>query len=79
MVTWIAEHLVDLLLKRIQLKVVTKIDSTSLIAELAVISALREQARHSHLRALHMNPELGAAVGAHLSLSAFIVELLKKI
>lgn len=74
---WIAEHLVDLLLRRMQLRAVTRPDCASVLTDLATIMALREQARQSHLRALHLDPDLSAAVGPHMALPVFIAELVE--
>ena len=71
---WIADHLVDLILKRIQVRAATGDDSTAM-AQIAQVAALREQARQSYLRALHHNPTL--STGPHHSLAILIGNLAK--
>lgn len=73
---WIAEHLVDLLLRKVQMKAVTgSEDSSYLLAQIAQITILREQAKKSHLRSLHLRPTL--TIGPHHSLPFLLSNLIK--
>jgi hypothetical protein len=75
---WIADHLVDLILKRIQMRATTQSsDPSSFLTQIAQITALREQSRQSYLRCLHHNPT--APAGPHHPLSIFIANLSKKL
>ena len=75
---WIADHLVDLILKRIQMRATTQSnDPSSFLTQIAQVTVLREQSRQSYLRCLHHNPT--TPVGPHHPLNVFIANLSKKL
>lgn len=73
--SWITEHLIDLILKRIQFKAATgNSESSVLLTHLAQVSALREQSRRLYLRALHYH---ASATSPLLPLTTFLTEVKK--
>lgn len=83
--SWISEHLVDLIVKRIQVKsVVNSSDQSNFLILVTQISILRDAARQSHLRAHHYLPCLTSSIGVAGSLSNYqslneFMEILNKI
>jgi len=77
---WIAEHLMALVLKRISTRLVAEtLDASFVLAQIALVTALREAGRQSQRRALHFSPNCLSDIGciSFLSLDEFVEKLSK--